>query len=182
LDFSYCPRCARPLAERSITSTDGITAARLACVDECGFVHWNNPTPAIGAIVEHEGDIILARNAAWPAGFFALVAGYLEPREDPAAAVKREVKEELGLDVVATELVGNYIFAEKNEIMLCYHAVATGTIALGKELAEYKRVKPEKLRPWRRGTGFAVAEWMRRRGLAFEWIERAPLAQEPRRP
>ena len=153
-----------------------MTAARLACIAECGFVHWNNPTPAIGAIVEHEGDIILARNVAWPAGIFALVAGYLEPREDPAKAVKREVKEELGLDVVATDLVGNYIFEEKNEIMLCYHAVATGTIALGAELAEYKRVKPEKLRPWRRGTGFAVADWMKRRGLAFEWIERPPIS------
>jgi len=105
---------------------------------------------------------------------FALVSGYLEPREDPAHAVKREVKEELGLEVTRTELVGNYIFEEKNEIMLCYHAVAAGTIALGEELAEYRRIKPEKLRPWRRGTGFAVADWMRRRGLAFEWIERLP--------
>ena len=152
-----------------------MTASRLACVAECGFVHWNNPTPAIGAIVEHEGDIILARNVAWPAGIFALVAGYLEARESPVSAVRREVKEELGLDVVSTDLIGNYIFEEKNEVMLCYHAVATGTIALGRELAEYKRIKPEKLRPWRRGTGFAVADWMKRRGLAFEWIERAPI-------
>src|SRR5262249_131127 len=99
----------------------------------------------------------------------------------PVHAVQREVKEELGLDVVSSDLVGNYIFEEKNEIMLCYHAVATGSIALGRELAEYKRVKPERLRPWRPGTGFGVADWMRRRGLAFEWIERAPLSAQPPR-
>ena len=174
--FSFCPRCARPLADRTIKGTDGVATTRRACSEQCGYVQWGNPIPAIGAIVEHDGDIILARNAAWPAGMFALVAGYLEPREDPVHAVKREVREELGLEVVATELIGNYIFEEKNEVMLCYHATATGTIALGAELAEYRRVKPAKLRPWRRGTGFAVADWMRRRGLAFEWIERPPLS------
>ena len=153
---------------------DGIASVRRACTESCGYVQWGNPVPAVGAIVEHEGEIILARNVAWPEGFFALVTGYLEPKEDPAHAVAREVKEELDLEVVETNLVGNYIFEEKNEVMLCYHAVARGTVKLGAELAEYKRIKPEKLRPWRRATGLAVADWMRSRGLAFEWLERPP--------
>ena len=96
--FAFCPRCAQPLAERPIAD-DGGTVLRRACVDDCGFVQWGNPTPAVGALVEHEGEIILARNRAWPAGWFALVTGYLEAREDPKAAVAREVKEELGLAV-----------------------------------------------------------------------------------
>jgi NAD+ diphosphatase len=172
--FSYCPRCARPLAERAIKDIEGIESQRRACNDECGYVQWGNPVPAVGAIVEHQGEIILARNVAWPEGFFALVTGYLEAREDPRAAVAREVKEELGLDVVATNLVGNYIFERKNEVMLCYHVVAQGRVTLGKELAEYRRYKPAELKPWRRATGLAVAvaDWMRSRGLAFEWDER----------
>jgi len=141
-------------------------------------VNWNNPTPAVGAIVEHEGEIILARNAAWPVGFFALVTGYLEEREDPVQAVAREVKEELDLDVVATSVVGNYIFERKNEVMLCYHVVATGTVKLSEELAEYRRYKPENLKPWKRATGLAVADWMRSRGLEFEWDERPALRAE----
>jgi NAD+ diphosphatase len=135
----------------------------------------------VGAIVEHEGEIILARNAAWPAGFFALVTGYLEAGEDPRQAVVREVKEELGLDVVETSLVGNYIFERKNEVMLCYHAVAQGRIALSAELAEYRRCKPAELKPWKRATGLAVADWMRSRGLAFEWDERPALQAEHNR-
>jgi len=75
-------------------------------------------------------------------------------------------------------VIGNYIFERKNEVMLCYHVVARGTIALGDELAEYRRVKPEKLRPWKRATGLAVADWMRARGLPFEWIERPSLPSE----
>ena len=140
---------------------------------------WGNPTPAVGALVEHEGEMILARNRLWPEGFFALVTGFLEAREDPRAAVAREVREELGLEVTQTHLIGNYIFERKNEIMLCYHAVARGEVRLGEELAEYRRYKPAELRPWRRATGLAVADWMRARGLAFEWDDRPPLEPRP---
>jgi NADH pyrophosphatase NudC (nudix superfamily) len=177
-DFAFCPRCAQALATRDLVDIDGVVSSRRACSDACGFVQWKNPTPAVGAIVEHEGEIILARNAGWPAGFFALITGYLEANEDPKEAVVREVKEELGLDVVESSLVGNYIFERKNEVMLCYHAVAKGTVKLGAELAEYRRHKPQDLRPWKRATGLAVADWMRSRNLAFEWDERPPLRTE----
>jgi NADH pyrophosphatase NudC (nudix superfamily) len=179
--FNFCPRCARPLAERPIAEGDGAAGLRRACLEECGFVQWGNPVPCVGALVEHEGEIILARNRAWPEGVFALVTGYLEALEDPKSGVAREVKEELGLEVVESHLIGNYIFERKNEVMLCYHAVAKGAVALGPELAEYRRVKPEKLRPWKRATGLAVADFMRARGLPFEWIERPPLPSAPER-
>jgi NAD+ diphosphatase len=176
--FAYCPRCAKPLADRPLKDVDGVITRRRACTADCGFVHWGNPIPAVGAIVEHEGEIILARNAGWPPGWFALVTGYLEAGEDPLHAVRREVKEELDLDVVETNLVGNYIFERKNEVMLCYHVVVTGTVKLSAELAEYRRYKPAALRPWRRATGLAVADWMRGRGLAFEWDDRPALRTE----
>jgi NAD+ diphosphatase len=175
--FAYCPRCARPLAVRPIAD-DGGARMRRACPDDaCGFVQWGNPTPAVGALVEHEGEIILARNRGWPEGWFALVTGYLEAREDPRSAVAREVKEELGLEVSDAHLIGNYIFERKNEVMLCYHAVATGTVRLGEELAEYRRYAPADLRPWPRATGLAVADWMRARGLPFEFADFAAPAR-----
>jgi NAD+ diphosphatase len=170
--FAFCPRCARPMAERAIADDGGESVVRRACPDEaCGFVQWGNPTPAVGALVEHEGGIILARNRAWPEGWFALVTGYLEACEDPKAAVVREVKEELGLDVVETHLIGNYIFERKNEVMLCYHVVATGAVVLGEEIVEIRRHAPADLKPWPRATGFAVADWMRARGLPVEFVD-----------
>ena len=131
----------------------------------------------MGALVEHEGEIILARNRLWPEGMFALVTGFLEAREDPVQAVIREVREELGLEVAETHLIGNYIFERKNEVMLCYHAIARGTIRLSEELLEVKRFKPAELRPWRRATGLAVADWMRARNLDIVWDERPALQQ-----
>jgi len=145
---------------------------RRVCSDaSCGFVQRTNPTPAVGALVELDGDIILARNAQWPEGWFALITGYLEAGEDPAAAVAREVKEELNLDVVAIHPIGNYIFERKNEVMLCYHVVAAGEVVLGDELCDYRRYKPHELKPWPRATGFAVADWMKARGLPFEFVD-----------
>lgn len=173
--FNFCPRCAKPLADRAIVDENGAPATRWGCETSCGYIQWGNPTPAVGALVEHDGEIILARGRGWPEGWFALVTGYLERNEDPKQGVVREVKEELGLDVVETHLIGNYIFERKNEVMLCYHAVATGTVALGEELAEFKRYAPKDLRPWPRATGFAVADWMRARNLPVQFIERPPL-------
>jgi NAD+ diphosphatase len=135
----------------------------------CRFVQRTNPTPVVGALVELNGEIILARNAKWPQGWFALITGFLEAKEDPKAAIAREVKEELGLETVSMTPIGNYIFEQRNEIILCYHLVAEGQIQLGPELAEYRRYQPHELKPWPRSTGFAVADWMTARGLAVEF-------------
>lgn len=173
--FKHCPRCAAEMIDREIAD-DGGPRMRRACPDgACGFVQWQNPTPAVGALVEHEGEIILARGAGWPEGAFALVTGYLEKNEDPKMGVAREVKEELNLNVIETNLIGNYIFERKNEIMLCYHVVATGTVRLSPELIEYRRYQAHELRPWPRATGFAVADWMTSRGLPVTFRDLPPI-------
>lgn len=179
--FKFCPRCATPLAEREVVEDAGPTL-RLACPDlACGFVHYENPTPAVGVLIEYEGDILLARGSSWPDGYFALVTGYLEKNEDPRNGVAREVKEETNLDVVAIELIGNYIFERKNEVMLCYFAKCSGEIKLSSELAEVKRYRPHELRPWPRATGFAVADWMKSRGLQVQFVDRPPINIAPKK-
>ena len=70
------------------------------------------------------------------------------------------------------ELLGVYEFMRKNELIIAYHVRASGTVSLSSELAAYKLVEPAQLRPWRAGTGLALAEWMRRRGLPVQFVER----------
>jgi NADH pyrophosphatase NudC (nudix superfamily) len=152
--YKHCPACAAPLATRA---EDG----RLACA--CGFIHWDNPVPVVAAIVEHEGQVILARNKDWPEKMYGLVTGFLEKDEAPEDGVKREVKEELDLDATAAYLVGLYPFARRNELIIAYHVPAVGTVRLNEELADIRRIAPEKLRPWDFGTGLAVADWLKRR-------------------
>ena len=154
--YSFCPRCAQPLAPGEYGGT-----TRLGCA--CGFVHWDNPVPVVAAIVEHEGGVILARNRDWPEKMFGLITGFLEKDETPEAAVAREVKEELSLDALASEFVGLYPFARRNELIIAYHVPAAGEIRLNDELIDYRRIAPEKLRPWEFGTGLALRDWLERR-------------------
>ena len=62
--FKFCPACATPL-EWIALNEDGGLKERLRCVG-CGYTHWNNPTPVLAAVIEYQGQVLLARNAAWP--------------------------------------------------------------------------------------------------------------------
>lgn len=171
-DYHFCPRCATRLVTRTDPEHEGGRVRMVCPQPDCGYVHWNNPLPVVAAIVEYEGRILLARNAAWQEGMFALITGFLENGETPEQGVAREVHEETSLRAESTELVGVYEFIRKNELIIAYHVRASGAIALSPELLEYRLVEPAKLRPWRAGTGLALGDWMRRRGLPFEFVER----------
>lgn len=152
----FCPYCGRGLI---FSKVDGIT--RKKCPSEsCSYVFWDNPIPVIGAIVERDGEVVLVRNKQWPSKIFGLVTGFLERGETPEEGILREVREELGLEGRIVDFVGYYPFFEMNQIILAFHIEVTGNIVLGEELAEFKFFPPEKLRPWRFGTGYAVADWL----------------------
>ena len=160
-DFNFCPRCAAPLATREL----GGLPRRACSVGDCGFVHWDNPTPVVAALVERDGMIVLARNHAWPEKMFGLITGFLERDEAPEQAVVREVKEELSLDTLAVALIGVYPFQRQHEILIVYHVEASGEIRLNEELAEFRLIEAGKLRPWESATGLAVADWLKARGM-----------------
>jgi ADP-ribose pyrophosphatase YjhB (NUDIX family) len=160
----YCPLCAAALARGVYgeRERDGCSA--------CGWVNWDNPTPVVAAVIEYEGKVLLARNRDWPEKMFALVTGFLEREESPAQAVLREVKEETDLDAEAAQLIGAYDFARMNQVIIAYHVPARGTVRLSDELAEYRLIEPAKLRPWPQGTGQALADWLRARGLPVNFL------------
>ncbi len=174
--WNFCPECATPLEPRD---TGG--RVRPAC-PKCHFTHWNNPLPVLAALVEYEGRILLARNALWTNGMFALITGFMEAGETPEQGMARELKEETNLDVDRMTLIGVYEFMRKNELIIAYHVEASGTIVLNEELAEFRLVAPARLRPWRAGTGYAMADWMRARGLEVEFIDLPPREPSPTPP
>ena len=164
-DFRYCPTCATPLASIEQVE-DGGPKVRLRCA-ACGFTHWNNPTPVLAAVIEcvdRDGLVLLARNAAWPGGKFALITGFMEAGETPAAGIVREIAEETALTVDADSLNGVYDFQRMNQVIIAYHARARGDVCLSPELAEYRLVAPQHLKCWPAGTGQALADWLRSRG------------------
>jgi NAD+ diphosphatase len=162
--YRYCPQCANALTPQTHAERE-----RMACT-ECGWVHWGNPTPVVAALIEYQGKVLLARNRAWPEKTFALVTGFLERDESPLQAVAREVAEETALQTRSVSLIGVYEFTRKNEIIIAFHVEADGEIRLGEELVDFRLIDPARLRPWPLGTGLAMADWMRARGLTVEFL------------
>jgi NADH pyrophosphatase NudC (nudix superfamily) len=162
-DFVFCPRCKAPLVDRLM---DG--AARRVCLSNCGFVYYDNPTPVVAAVVEHEDLVVLAHNRAWPSNWYGLITGFLERGESPPEAVLREVKEELGLHASEATLIGVYSFERMNQVIIGYHVLATGNIKLNEELDDFRRVAPAKCRTWPVATGFLLRDWLRSRGFEPE--------------
>lgn len=171
-EIHFCPHCATALRPLEVIEDSG-PKTRLRC-PSCGYTHWNNPTPVLAAVLEltdRDGQLLLARNAAWKGKFFGLVTGFMEAGESPQEGVAREVAEETSLKVDALSIIGVYDFQRMNQVIIAYHAQAHGEIVLSPELADYRLFRPEAVRCWRAGTGYALADWLRRCGLEPQWID-----------
>ena len=168
-EFRFCPVCATPLALVA-QMEDGGEKSRLRC-PACGYTHWNNPTPVLAAVIEYQGKILLARNAAWPEKWFALITGFMEAGETPKGGIEREIAEETSLSTSTLKLIGVYDFQRMNQVIIAYHAVCTGEVQLSPELLDYRLYAPHEVKCWPAGTGYALADFLRSRGHEPEFVE-----------
>jgi NAD+ diphosphatase len=169
----FCTQCATAL--QMITAQEDAGAVQRLRCPACGWTHWNNPTPVLAAIVQYKGQLLLARNAAWPGKIFALITGFMEAGDTARGGIAREVKEETNLDCSAINLVGVYEFQRMNQVIIAYHVVAHGQIQLSPELAEYRLFDLAQARCWPGGTGTALADWLRSQGIEPQWMQAPPL-------
>lgn len=87
----FCGKCG--------TQTVASTTERAIICPSCETTLYPTISPAIIVAILCNNKILLARNAMFPDAFFSLVAGYVDIGESIEAAVAREVKEEVGLDI-----------------------------------------------------------------------------------
>jgi NAD+ diphosphatase len=167
--WRFCPCCATPLALVT-QEEDGGPKTRQRC-PACGWTHWNNPTPVLAAVIQYQDKILLARNAAWPGKMYALITGFMEAGETPQAGIAREIKEETNLDVRELNLIGVYDFQRMNQVIIAYHARAEGTVRLSPELVDWRLFDYHAVKCWPAGTGYALADWLRSRGVEPSFLD-----------
>ncbi|HLU09699.1 MAG TPA: GNAT family N-acetyltransferase [Oceanobacillus sp.] len=161
----YCPICGHVLGEREEGGR-----IRQAC-DNCGYVHYVNPVPAVGILIEMDGGLVLIRRNNPPhRGRWTLPSGFIEADESAEEAAAREAEEETGLKVDIIELAGVNSFPEgppMSGIMIFFRARPVGgELRGGDDASEAKVFQPNEipLIPFRTHRE-AVAQWLARQQL-----------------
>lgn len=133
-DHQFCGRCAAPMQT--------LAHERAKRCPACGLTSYPRLSPAIIVAVTRPGpdgeEILLARNHRFPAGRYSVIAGFVEPGESLEECVRREVGEEVGVQVDAIRYFGSQPWPFPHSLMLGFTArYAGGEICLeASEIAE----------------------------------------------
>ena len=141
----------------------------------CGAVGFPRIDPAVIVLVEHEDRCLLARQKGWPGRLHSCLAGFVEPGESAEEAVRREVREEAGLDVRDLRFRATQPWPYPCSLMLGFHARADDpTLRLcPDELAEARWTRRAELaRPERLDMELPRADSIARQ-LIGDWMARA---------
>lgn len=97
--FQFCPRCGR-------AQPVGVEERSFRC-RECDFLYYFNPAIAVAAfIVDARDKVLFIRRAKDPAqGKLAIPGGFIDANETAEEACRREVREEVGLDLMTLEFL-----------------------------------------------------------------------------
>ncbi len=160
----YCGRCGTETVD-----SPGERARRCA---RCGLLAFPRLAPAVIMLVERDdGRALLARNARWRGDMYSCLAGFVEPGETVEAAVRREVREEVGIAVDDLRYHGSQPWPFPHSLMLGFHArYAGGDIRCdGSEIADARWFAPDEL-PELPGP-ISIARW-----LIDDWVARSRVA------
>ena len=96
--WTHCPRCGAGLAGDE---------KRVDCA-HCGFVAYANPVPTATAVCfDEQGRVLLGRRALEPdKGLWDLPGGFVDEGEHPLDTLRRELREETGLEIEPQEFLG----------------------------------------------------------------------------
>ena len=117
----FCGRCGTPTASTQAGHV-------LLCTNtECRHQQFPRTDPAVIVLVTDGERALLGRQAAWPAGRYSTIAGFVEPGESLEDGVRREVMEETGIPVGTVEYHSSQPWPFPSSLMLGFTAYATGT-------------------------------------------------------
>jgi NAD+ diphosphatase len=126
----FCGVCGNPCEPRS--------AGHVMLCTGCGAQHFPRTDPAVIMLVVRGERCLLGHSHRFPhTAMYSTLAGFVEPGESLEEAVRREVREEAGIEVGAVRYHSSQPWPFPSSIMLGFHAEA-----LGEEI----RIDPQELR------------------------------------
>jgi 8-oxo-dGTP diphosphatase len=116
MKYRYCYRCGAQTISKKIEGRN-----RAYC-EHCRIPLYENPIPSVAVILmDPDGRILLVRRSVEPGmGGWCLPGGFIETGETPQQAAKREVQEELGIDLMDIRLldIGSHINGYYGDVLI----------------------------------------------------------------
>src|SRR6202158_5978604 len=121
----------------SKTETRLVAKQRLSVCPQCDRIFFRNPKVVVSALIEDGGRVLLILRDIEPGkGLWGVPGGYVDWDEDPARALIRECREEVGVRVEPLEMlpVQHILMDDEGIVLLPYRArLGAGTPAAGRE-------------------------------------------------
>jgi NAD+ diphosphatase len=130
----YCGQCGSKVLQ--------VAYERVKKCPQCGHTTYPRISPAVIVRIERPSaagtEILLARNQRHPAGIFSVLAGFVEPGETLEECIRREIREEVGIEIKDIRYFGSQPWPFPNSLMIAFTAeYASGAIRLEEdEIAE----------------------------------------------
>lgn len=117
-DHQYCGRCG------SAMELD-VQERAMRCIP-CRQINYPRIAPCVITLVTRGEEMLLARNANFPAPMYSTLAGFIEAGETAEETLIREVKEEVGVDVGNLRYFQSQSWPFPNQLMLGFFAQYEG--------------------------------------------------------
>ena len=117
-DNRYCGRCGSQMTEPA--------DEMIKRCPSCSFFAYPRISPAVIMSVTRGREILLGRAPRFPTGMYSTLAGFVEPGETAEEAVRREVLEETGIEVVNIRYLGSQAWPFPHSLMLGFTAEYAG--------------------------------------------------------
>ena len=106
--------------------TDPLEGERGRACAACGLHFFPRVTPAVIVAVVRNGKILLAQSSRFPAAFYSVLAGFVEPGETFEECVHREIREEVGIEVENLRYFGSQPWPFPHSLMVGFTASYAG--------------------------------------------------------